>query len=226
MIGVLRSGTSAAEAVAKHDVARLHLPGGASEGPCMLSVRMHGKRGHVLVVNVTLRCFRVQQDFQEPRQVTHFALIPGKRTLKDDADVEVQPEFTLGLDEITELRKMGGFGWKGKMVVGWALGREVVDGLEIVDREGNHHVLTAIKGRDELFNRLIAMGNQNGSVGELATFSLVLHIHVFDPGIQVVVRHLTARHLSVIDAGRCQCGPPEIDAPTTPDGLSSTRAAW
>ena len=55
---------------------------------------------------------------------------------------------------------MGGFGWKGKMVVGWALGREVVDGLEIVDREGNHHVLTAIKGRDELLNRLIAMGNQ------------------------------------------------------------------
>ena len=53
---------------------------------------------------------------------------------------------------------VGGYGWKGKLVIGWALEREVLDGLEITDRQGKKYVLTAIKGRDELFNRLIAMG--------------------------------------------------------------------
>lgn len=53
-----------------------------------------------------------------------------------------------------------GLGWKAKLVVGWALDREVADGLEIVDKLGNHYVVTAMVLRDELFNRLIAMGGQ------------------------------------------------------------------
>lgn len=53
-----------------------------------------------------------------------------------------------------------GLGWKSKLVVGWALDREVADGLEIVDKLGNHYLVTAMVLRDELFNRLIAMGGQ------------------------------------------------------------------
>lgn len=44
------------------------------------------------------------------------------------------------------------------MIIGYALKREVVDGLAIEDEGGRTWYLTAIKGRDELFNRLIAVG--------------------------------------------------------------------
>ena len=64
------------------------------------------------------------------------------------------------MGDIMELKKVGGYGWKAKLVVGWALNREVADGLEIVDRKGNVIKLTAMPLRDELFNRLVAMGGQ------------------------------------------------------------------
>jgi hypothetical protein len=44
--------------------------------------------------------------------------------------------------------------------VGWATDREITDGLLIVDKNGNKKQLTAIALREELFNRLIAMGSQ------------------------------------------------------------------
>lgn len=55
---------------------------------------------------------------------------------------------------------MGGLGWKTKLVVGWATSREIADGLLIIDKQGNSKQLTAIALREELFNRLISMGNQ------------------------------------------------------------------
>jgi hypothetical protein len=41
------------------------------------------------------------------------------------------------VQDIKELQKRGGYGWKAKIVVGWALDRAVQDGLTIVDRKGN-----------------------------------------------------------------------------------------
>lgn len=69
-------------------------------------------------------------------------------------------EWSVTIGDIAELRKVGGLGWKSKIFVGWALGSEIVDGLVIRTREGDEFHLTAIPKRDELFNRLIAMGNQ------------------------------------------------------------------
>ncbi|KAL8763452.1 MAG: hypothetical protein Q9184_000760 [Pyrenodesmia sp. 2 TL-2023] len=68
--------------------------------------------------------------------------------------------FKVPIEEIKELKKVGGLGWKAKIVVGWATGKTVADGMEIVDKEGNVWKLTAIHDRDELFNRLIAIGGQ------------------------------------------------------------------
>jgi hypothetical protein len=59
-----------------------------------------------------------------------------------------------------EIKKVGGLGWKTKLVVGWATDREIADGLLIVDKDGNQKQLTAIALREELFNRLIALGKQ------------------------------------------------------------------
>lgn len=124
------------------------------EGPSVFSARMRGKRGHVLLINsATSPC--VAFAYTKPHRKSKF--LPGMHAAEPDP-TDIHPEFTIGLADIVGLRKVGGFGWKGKMVVGWALGREVVDGLEITDKEGKGVVLTAIKGRDELFNRLIAIG--------------------------------------------------------------------
>ncbi|KAL9027806.1 MAG: hypothetical protein Q9196_003727 [Gyalolechia fulgens] len=71
-----------------------------------------------------------------------------------------QVAFTVPVPDIKELKKIGGLGWKAKIVVGWATGKTVADGLEITDKEGNVWKLTAIQYRDELFNRLIAIGGQ------------------------------------------------------------------
>ncbi|KAI4227753.1 MAG: hypothetical protein L6R36_002173 [Xanthoria steineri] len=68
--------------------------------------------------------------------------------------------FKVPVQEIQEVKKVGGLGWKAKIVVGWATGKTVADGLEIVDKAGNTWKLTAIQDRDELFNRLIAIGGQ------------------------------------------------------------------
>lgn len=71
-----------------------------------------------------------------------------------------KPRWSVAVAEIVELRKFGGYGWKAKMVVGWALRQEVTDGLEIVLRDGERVRITACPLRDELFNRLVAMGGQ------------------------------------------------------------------
>ncbi|KAL9584994.1 MAG: hypothetical protein Q9203_004440 [Teloschistes exilis] len=68
--------------------------------------------------------------------------------------------FKVPIKDIQELKKVGGLGWKAKIVVGWATGKTVADGLEIVDKEGNTWKLTAIQYREELFNRLLAIGGQ------------------------------------------------------------------
>jgi hypothetical protein len=70
------------------------------------------------------------------------------------------PTWAISIPEIQEVKKVGGLGWKGRIVVGWATDREVKDGLVIIDKNGKEYRVTALKERDELFNRLISMGNQ------------------------------------------------------------------
>ncbi|TCD62854.1 hypothetical protein EIP91_006335 [Steccherinum ochraceum] len=128
-----------------------------NEGPSVFTGRMHGKRGYILLINsATSPCIAFA--YTKPSSRSFKSRLPGitSRTELDAADIH--PEFTIGLGDIVGLRKVGGFGWKGKIIVGWALGREVVDGLEVTEKSGKAVVLTAIRGRDELFNRLIAAG--------------------------------------------------------------------
>ncbi|KIP10066.1 hypothetical protein PHLGIDRAFT_22447 [Phlebiopsis gigantea 11061_1 CR5-6] len=138
------------------DVARLNLPGG--EGPCVFSARLHGRKGHAVIVNSAASpCIA----FAYTKLAKSFlaSIVPGRLAKPEETDMDIHPEFTVGIEDIVELRKVGGYGWKSKLVIGWATGREVLDGLEVVDSKGRKVVLTAIKGRDEVFNRLISMGN-------------------------------------------------------------------
>ncbi|KAL4928894.1 DUF3292 domain-containing protein [Aspergillus undulatus] len=70
--------------------------------------------------------------------------------------------FDMPVTDIREMRKIGGMGWKGKLITGWAVGgKEVVDGM-IVTGVNDHQrfQLTAMSKRDELFNRLVAIDGQ------------------------------------------------------------------
>ncbi|KAI1810650.1 hypothetical protein GGS20DRAFT_164396 [Poronia punctata] len=95
--------------------------------------------------------------------ITTKSTIPavGFSTTKKGGEVdELDPLWSIAIGDIKELKKIGGYGWKAKIVVGWSLGREVNDGLEITDRRGNMWRVTALPLRDELFNRLVAIGGQ------------------------------------------------------------------
>ncbi|KAH8597295.1 hypothetical protein B0O99DRAFT_508417 [Bisporella sp. PMI_857] len=72
----------------------------------------------------------------------------------------IDPVWSIAIADIKEIKKVGGLGWKAKLVVGWATDREIADGLLIIDEDGSKFLLTVIALREELFNRLISMGAQ------------------------------------------------------------------
>lgn len=119
-----------------------------TSGPIDFKARYHGKKGHVYITTkATIPCVAFSTD-QTIERI-------GSMERED-----LHPLWSLPVGDIKEMRKVGGYGWKAKLVVGWAMGREVADGLEITEREGVKWRITAMPLRDELFNRLISMGGQ------------------------------------------------------------------
>ncbi|RDI88722.1 hypothetical protein Vi05172_g1157 [Venturia inaequalis] len=120
-----------------------------TSGPVEFKSRYHGQKGHVYITTkATIPCVAFSTDSKIERIGTL------------DRETDLKPVWSIPVGDIRELKKLGGYGWKAKLVVGWAMGREVQDGLEIVDRRGTRWVITALALRDELFNRLCAMGGQ------------------------------------------------------------------
>ncbi|KAK6812134.1 hypothetical protein RU639_012080 [Aspergillus parasiticus] len=122
-------------------------------GPVQFDARYKGNRGAVVI------------DSALNPPVLYFTTDPD--ALLDDQRLESREKgtvsFTLPVTDIRELRKIGGLGWKGKLAAGWAVeSKEVVDGLEIVgkDEKKQHYQLTAMKTRNQLFNRLVAIDGQ------------------------------------------------------------------
>lgn len=117
-------------------------------GPVDFKCRYHGKKGHAYIATkATIPCVGFSLD----------------KTITNQEGVlidQLSPVWTVAVADIKEMKKLGGLGWKAKLVVGWALDREVADGLEIIDKQGNSYIITAMLLRDELFNRLLAMGGQ------------------------------------------------------------------
>ncbi|OJT05636.1 hypothetical protein TRAPUB_3559 [Trametes pubescens] len=129
------------------------------EGPTSFSARVKGRKGRLLLVTgAASPCLAWVPEKRLLAALSAPSKIPGRGG--DEAE-GLPAEFTIGVGDVVSVRKLGGFGWKGRLVVGWATGRDVVDGLEVVDRLGGRRVFTAIRGRDELFNRVVAIGRQS-----------------------------------------------------------------
>ncbi|KAF2262598.1 hypothetical protein CC78DRAFT_569622 [Lojkania enalia] len=119
-----------------------------TSGPVEFKARFKGSKGHVYITTkATIPCVAFSTD----------STIEKIGTLERE---DLHPIWSVPVGEISELKKIGGYGWKAKLVVGWAMGREVADGLEIVTRKGESWKVTSMPLRDELFNRLVAMGGQ------------------------------------------------------------------
>ncbi|KAI1319568.1 hypothetical protein F5Y16DRAFT_390703 [Xylariaceae sp. FL0255] len=117
-------------------------------GPVDFQARFNGKKGRVYITT------------KSTIPAIGFSTDMTTETIGNAEREDIHPRFSIPIGDITELKKIGGYSWKTKIVVGWSLGREVNDSLEITDRQGNVWKLTALPLRDELFNRLISMGGQ------------------------------------------------------------------
>jgi len=143
-----------AAAGAEHAKDRLGVISGRSKeqdlsGPVDFRARYNGKKGHIFIsTRATVPCLSFTTDSTV------------EKIGSTNRDEQLHPVWTIAVANIKELKKIGGFGWKTRLVVGWALDREVADGLEIVERSGSVWKITALPLRDELFNRLVAMGGQ------------------------------------------------------------------
>lgn len=118
-------------------------------GPVDFDARYKGKHGAAVI------------DSSKDPPLLYFTTEPVAEA--DDMTVESHKKetvlFKLPVSDVQEMRKTGGLGWKGKLVVGWAVGgKEVMDGLLIVGKEpGQWYQLTAMSLRNQLFDRLIAI---------------------------------------------------------------------
>lgn len=116
-------------------------------GPVDFRARYEGKKGAVVV------------DTRPETPMVYFTVDPGTEP-EDTKQSKIL--FSMPIADIHQVTKVGGFGWKGKLLVGWAeANKEVIDGIQIVGQDPRQsHYITAIKDRDQLFNRLIAIGGQ------------------------------------------------------------------
>ncbi|KAG8157405.1 hypothetical protein KVR01_012789 [Diaporthe batatas] len=117
------------------------------DGPVEFQARHKGHKGRVYITTKAT--------------IPSVAFSTDVRSDLDEIDTEhVHPAWTVAVADIVELKKIGGYGWKAKLVVGWSTGKEVADGLEIATSKGEVFKVTACPLRNELFNRLVAMGGQ------------------------------------------------------------------
>ncbi|EGO55643.1 hypothetical protein NEUTE1DRAFT_46952 [Neurospora tetrasperma FGSC 2508] len=120
-------------------------------GPVRFDCRHEGKKGHCYISTAATI---PSVAFVAKKDESSTTVIAGKE--RED----LKPMWTVAVADIMELKKVGGYGWKAKIVVDWSMEREVKDGLKIVTMEGKRFRVTACPLRDELFNRLVAMGGQ------------------------------------------------------------------
>lgn len=120
-------------------------------GPADFDARYKGTHGAVVIDST-----------QEPPVLYFTTDIPQDGDLYVGHRKKGSVLFSIPVTDIREMRKLGGMGWKGKLVVGWAVGgKEVVDGLLIVGKDPNQsYQSTAMGMRNQLFNRLIAIDGQ------------------------------------------------------------------
>ncbi|KAL4760320.1 uncharacterized protein BDW70DRAFT_67104 [Aspergillus foveolatus] len=126
-------------------------------GPFTFEAKFERKRGTAVL------------DFSDNEHPILYFTSKNAAKIQDDLRVDSQKGenvlFRVPVADIRELRKTEGLGWKGKLIVQLAAGGEgSTEGLVVLvkDEDGvekSYH-LTGMRGRNVLFNRLVAGGGQ------------------------------------------------------------------
>ena len=137
----------------KHLLSMLHRTGGISTtfGPLKFDAKFERKRGAVVI------------DSSKEPPLLYFTTYQSSGL--DDLRIEARKAssvlFQIPATEILELKKTEGLGWKGKLIVELTAGsKEAADGLIISGPEDQVYQLTGMRERNQLFNRLVAIGAQ------------------------------------------------------------------
>lgn len=126
------------------------------EGPVEYKGRYKGRKGAVYVDSSVSAA--TASGHPESPCVYFSTDLDGNEIVESIKPKDIQ--WAVPIRDIVEIKKVGGLGWKGRIIVGWATDREIKDSIEIITRTGAAYKATALAERDELFNRLVAMGQQ------------------------------------------------------------------
>lgn len=129
-------------------------------GPIEFSARYEGERGFLYL--------SPHPTAPSPSSAS-LAFNRESATMKDHNGVvvssaDVKPVWIIKIDDITDIAKHSGYGFKSKLAAGWAMDEELKDSLVLKDRLGESRAITAVEGRDALFNRLISVGSQKWEI--------------------------------------------------------------
>ena len=75
-----------------------------------------------------------------------------------------KPELSIQVDDIIQMKKLGGLGWKSKLVLSDLLDVDLAGAIELTTNDGTKTTFTALPRRDALFNRLLALSHNVGLV--------------------------------------------------------------
>ncbi|OJJ07859.1 hypothetical protein ASPVEDRAFT_178766 [Aspergillus versicolor CBS 583.65] len=159
-------------AVLERNIA-LIAPPTLSNGPFVFDAKFERKRGTAVIDSSPRSSAGEGQEGEgegetDTGPILYFTSRASAKLNMEDLSIDSQKSDNIGfqvpISEITELRKTEGLGWKGKLVVQFAAGTEEAanEGLVIKgqDPEKTFH-LTDMRGRNQLFNRLVAGGAQS-----------------------------------------------------------------
>lgn len=114
-------------------------------GPSDFKARYEGKKGWIFVT---------EDEHPTLAFTTHDPRSDGSHT-------ELEAVLSIAVDDIKGLKRSHAFVSKpGEMAANWSSDKQLLGSMEIEDVSGKNWKFTAIPERDELFNRLVAVGNQ------------------------------------------------------------------
>jgi len=125
-------------------------------GPAEFKARLNGKRGWLYITNPTTST-ATNATSPEP----HLLFVADNHEGKIDLTDESKIQWTIALQNIHRVKRATASANKlAEMTADWSEDKELLGSLEIVDEAEKEWRFTAIPERDELFNRLVALGKQ------------------------------------------------------------------